>query len=251
MNSKKSIALLAVIAAVAMSTISLADISAVPLMVSAVPQNHESTGILGHVEYTVMDSNGQVKGYIQGDNAVTDDGKDCVSNYMFGVTGTGSCSNDPTVGTDNFIFVAIGNYTTGAISGTYSDLRELESTGTDLCADTGANGGEISRKEAVVTLDTAADGTGTTGAVIVLDTKDSPFTFTAANATTTNTIEQSAIFNADYITPNNNRECLNAAQAGAGGTNWNMFAIQTLNSGNGIDVTEGDSLSVKWTLTVG
>ena len=94
MNSKKTIALFAVIAAVAISTISLTDISAVPLMVSSVPQTYESTGVLGHVEYTLMDSDGLVKGYHQGDNSVVDAGKDCVSAYMFDQTqGTGSCQS--------------------------------------------------------------------------------------------------------------------------------------------------------------
>jgi len=255
MKSKKAIALFAVIAAVAMGTISLADISAVPLMVSSVPQYQESTGILGHVEYTLMDSDDQVKGYLQGDNAVVDAGKDCVASYMFGVD-DGACSAGLS---SDFNYVAIGNLT-GAVTGTHSNHQTLNATnylttaGTDICAVDNTVDGELARKTAVVTVDTVADGKTPTdqGTVITIDTADSPFTFTTANATGSQTIHQSGIFNAHYLNPNDQNTCPTlVANSGVPDVDWNMFAKQNLNSGSGIQVTPGDSLSVKWTLTVG
>lgn len=248
MKSKRAIALFAIIATVAISTISLADISAVPLMVSSVPQTHEATGILGHVEYTLMDSNDQIKGYFQGDNAVVDAGKDCVSAYMFEASpSTGLCQGGLT---SMFEYVAIGNVT-GSIPAQYYAGEQLNQNGGSDCALGASDEGELARKQAATTLKTAATAGGTTGAIIELDTVASPFQFTTANASGVQTIHQSGIFNADYATPNADRTCTGDVQMGAADGDWNMFAIQDLNGATGISVTPGDSLSVKWTLEVG
>jgi hypothetical protein len=61
----------------AVGTLGLSGNSATSLMLSAVPQTQESVGMLGHVEYKVMDSSGVVIQYMQGDNEVVNDGEDC------------------------------------------------------------------------------------------------------------------------------------------------------------------------------
>jgi len=244
MNRQKGIAVFAAIAAVAMTMIGLTGVSAESLMISSIPQSQEVVGILGHVEYTKMNSDGQIIAYLQSDNTVVDDGKDCTSRLLFGAgIGSSNCVGSPP---GTFQFVAIGNLTAG-ITTPDSGLTELASTGSSKCAQSGTNQeGEMARKQVTPTIDTIADdngGTGT-GSIVVLDTSSSPFEFEANNATT---VFQSAIFNAD-VTGSTLGQC---TTPGAAGSQWNMFAIQELNTSTGIAVTAGDSLSVKWTITIG
>ena len=56
------------------------------------------------------------------------------------------------------------------------------------------------------------------------------------------------VFNEDYAAPVTNRIC---ETNGVVGTDWDMFSRQLLNGATGITVNDGDSLSVKWTITVG
>jgi len=230
-----------------MTTIGLTGVSAESLMISSIPQSQEVVGILGHVEYTKMNSDGQIIGYLQSDNTVVDDGKDCTSRLLFGAAkGASNCAGAPP---GTFQFVAIGNLTAG-ITTPDSGLVALASNGS-LCAETGGVGvgeGEMARKLVTPTIDTIADdagGTGT-GSIVILDTSGSPFEFEANNVTT---VFQSAIFNADVTTTPVLGQC--TTTPGTPGTDWNMFAIQELNTSTGIAVTAGDSLSVKWTITIG
>jgi len=243
-RQKTTIAMFAIIAAVAMTTISLTGVSATPMAISAIPQTTSGMGILGHVEYTVMDNSGNIVAYNQADNTVVDDGKDCVARMLFGVpAGSSNCGST----LSEYTYIAIGNGT-GTISTPDNGFVALNSTGTSLCAESGAafsQSGEMARKNVTATWSSIADDGAGDGAIVVLDTSSEPFSFDAANATT---VFQSGIFNADITTPNANNSC--GTPGTAGGT-WNMFSIQELNPGSGIDVTAGDSLSVKWTITVG
>ena len=246
MNRQKGIAVFAAIAAVAMTTIGLTGVSAESLMISSIPQSQEVVGMLGHVEYTKMNSDGQIIAYLQSDNTVVDDGKDCTSRLLFGTGVDGS--NCATGGSPTaFNFVAIGNLTS-SITSPDSDLTELASIGS-LCAESGVNQeGEMARKQVIPEILTIADaggGTGT-GSIVVLDTSGSPFEFEANNVTT---VFQSGIFNEDVTTATLLGQCQDPP--GTAGADWNMFAIQELNVATGIDVTAGDSLSVKWTITIG
>jgi len=247
MNRQKSIAVFAAIAAIAMTTIGLTGVSAESLMISSIPQTQEGVGILGHVEYTKMNSDGQIIGYFQSDNTVVDAGKDCVANLIFGADLTGS--NCGITGGD-FIYVAIGNSTAG-VGVTHSPLVQLDSSGTSLCALTGgdAQDGEMARKLVVPTITTFADDVASQGTVVELETAD-PFTFTQAPLTNVTFVKQSGIFNAQHL--NGDIECTTATTGpGAAATNWDMFSIQELSGATGIQVTDGDSLSVKWTITIG
>jgi hypothetical protein len=101
----------------------------------------------------------------------------------------------------------------------------------------------MARKQITPTLISAAnDGTV---AVVELDTSGSPFTFDADNATS---VIDSGVFNADYGTQNDQNTCEGSNTAH---TDWEMFSRQLLNGATGITVNDGDSLSVKWTITVG
>lgn len=199
------------------------------------PQTQEKIDMVGTVEYTVLDSSGNIKQYMQIDNIVVNDGKDCAADAIFG---GGTCVG--TIGTNYFDYIGIGNGSRTALSATDSTLSDgtVDTTGT--CAATNI-GGDMARKQ-VTPIHTAASGS--TGAVVVLDTSTSPFTFDANNATT---ITDAGIFNADYGTPATDNKC---GGQNIAGTDWDMFARQFLGD-SGITVDDGDSLSVKWTITFG
>jgi len=248
MNRQKSIALFAAIAAVAITAIGLTGVSATTLMVSSVPQSQEGMTMLGHVEYTLMGSDDLVKGYYQSDNIVVDDGKDCIAVLAFGVTpATNFCETNKV-----FQYIAIGNDTAGAPDGTQVNL---DSTGASICADSGVGTqeGEMARKLVTPTITIGANNAGATiGTAVELEV-DEAFTFDINNKTT---VEQSGIFNGisttDLIATYDGGDTTGQCEApGSADNNWNMFALQELNSGSGITVTDGDSLSVKWTITIG
>ncbi len=247
MNRQKSIAVFAVIAAVAMTSIGLTAMSSTSfMMLSPASQTPELVGMLGHVEYTVRDSDNFVTSYMQGDNTVVDAGKDCAGIMIFGATNQAGDCDSTTPNTYNY--VAIGNVT-GSVPVGNSQFIRLNSSLSESAGDANScalsGGGEMARKLVVPTITTVANAQGTQGTVVELDTSGSPFDFGSNNATD---VEQSAIFNENSATQNADGSC---ATTGTAGSAWSMFAIQDLNSGNGITVTDGDSLSVKWTITIG
>ncbi len=212
--------------------------SATTLMVT--PLENQAVGILGHVQYKVIDDSGNIVKYMQGDNEVVNDGEDCVANYLFGVA---TCE-----AATSFTWIGIGNGTdTNGVGATNSTLADGNDSGaaslTSDCAHVGGTG-ELARRNVSPSLTSAASGT--TGAIIVLETTN-PFTFTGDNATD-QTVMDSGVFNAQRAGVTNQLEC-NANESGSG--NWDMFSRQRLNGATGISVSEGDSLSVKWTITVG
>ena len=188
------------------------------------------------------DSNDQIVKYVQGDNTVVNHGKDCVAENTFGVDSPECVGN---IAGTAFNYIAIGNGTQGVTIPAFSNLIQLTNSTANGCTATGESG-EINRFQVTPTRTSAAtnsSGTVGTGTVIELNTATA-FDFTTANATT---IYQSGIFNSAE-TAQSNGQCDTAPKGGVG---TNMFAIQELNSANGIVVTDGDSLSVKWTITVG
>ncbi len=243
MNRQKSIAVFAVIAAVAMTSIGLTAMSSTSFMILSSPsRTPELVGMLGHVEYTVRDSANFVTSYMQGDNVVVDAGKDCAGSLIFGASVTGDCD-----AANSYQYVAIGNVTGGIGAATHSSFRHMNTTAagdSESCA-FNTQDGEMARKLITPTITTVANAQGSQGTVVELDTSGSPFEFGSDNATD---VEQSAIFNGAITTTAADGSC---EASGTAGTTWSMFSIQDLNSGAGITVTDGDSLSVKWTITIG
>jgi len=235
MNRLKTIVLFAGIFGIGLGAVSLTDSSATSLSIfAATPQTQNSMGMLGHVEYTLFDKAGSIKQYLQGDNLVVEDGKDCVARMVFdnSTTDPGVCPK----GNNEFQYIAIGNDTSAADPIVDETLSALTTDGG--CAS--SSDGEMARKLVPVVI-TAA--TGGTGAIVVLDTVASPFDFGVSNAT--GNIMQSGIFNTDNPKDATTGECSSLAASSS------MFAIQNLNALVGITVSDGDSLSVKWTITVG
>ena len=229
MKRTTTIVLFASIFAVTVGTLGLSGSSATSLMIA--PQTQQ-VGMLGHVEYMVQDASGNTVQYMQGDNVVVNDGEDCAADAIFG---SGTCI------TGDFNWIGIGNGSSSTTDPTNSTLADATDDTTATCASFGV-GGEMARRQ-VTAQHTAASGS--TGAIVVLDTSSVPFTFTASNDTA---VIDSGVFNGNFATPGSDHTC---GTGGTAGTNWEMFSRQLLNSATGITVNAGDSLSVKWTITVG
>ncbi len=231
MKRVTTIALFAGMFAVTVGILGFSGNSATANMISALPQSQDNVGMLGHVEYKVLDELGSIKQYMQNDNVVVQVGKDCVARMVFDTdVDPGACGNSL-----EFQYIAIGNATGGTIDDAQTDLALGQ------CATSGAagtNGGEMARKQVTPSFTAAGSGTGT---IVTLDLSGDPFTFGTSNATA---VIDSGIFNAQESVQDGENQC------GTLGTT-EMFSVQELNAQNGIAVSSGDSLSVKWTITVG
>ena len=258
MKRNTTIVLFASIFAVAVGTLGLGGNSAF-LVASAVPQAQEDIGMLGHVEYKQLDEFGNIKAYLQQDNIVVVAGKDCASAHLFTDGTTKFASSDCIDNPGFFSYIGIGNGTlvgadtpwVGVNNATLGTGVVGDAGTTGFCANSAAGdgratGGDMARRNVTATFVTS--GTAT---VVTLDTSGvgstGPFTFDAFNATA---VTDSGLFNADYSVVDGNSHTCDGTDDTAG-LDWNMFSRQVLNNDAGITVTDGDSLSVKWTITVG
>lgn len=173
----------------------------------------------GHVETILTDSDGNIIGYRQSDNLITNIGETCATKLLFyndTVSGqgnaatTGTCSgalNSP------WTFIALGTGT-GTVNG----------TDTGLYTETSAAG--LARARATTVTFTNSSGTGSTSAASVLIER----TFTNTSGGTV-TVTESGLFN----------------ETSSSATD-SMFAKQVF---GGIGVNNGDSLTVRWTINIG
>jgi len=265
MKRTTTIVLFASIFAVAVGTLGLSGNSAT-LMVSAVPQTQEDMAILGHVEYKLQDEFGNIKAYLQNDNEVVVAGKDCAAAHLFTDGTTRFSGSDCIIDSGAFTYIGIGNGSINTIAGPVTAIGPFNATLADSLtgdADTTATcsavsgvgtgaGGDMARRNVTATFVTSGSAT-----VVTLDTSaagsDGPFTFDAFNATA---VKDSGLFNGDYTDgPDVTTHTCDGAQVTTDAANvnggWNMFSRQLLNDETGITVSDGDSLSVKWTITVG
>ena len=217
MKRYTSLALIGVLVVGIAGFISLDAISATSFVtMKAASDIHETSQMIGHVTYELRDANGNIKNYLQTDNVIVDLGTDCAAVSIFNVTDdSGIC----TLGTDGgFSFIAIGNTTTSTPSSV--DDTELD--------DDNSGGLEIDRLDGTVSI-TSADTLGT-GADTTVTIVSPAFTFTDLGSAGT-TITQSGLFD-----------------SAVGGSN-NMFSARDI-SGTGVAVTNADTLSVTWTITL-
>ena len=107
----------------------------------------------------------------------------------------------------------------------------------------------MARRLAVPTTGSAS-ASGAAGTIVVLDTSTNPFGFDESNATA---VIDSGVFNANFngVTDWDCSDGGSATNGGQAAVDWEMFSRQRLNTDTGITVSNGDSLSVKWTITVG
>jgi hypothetical protein len=174
---------------------------------------HETGQMIGHVTYEVRGVDGQIKHYFQSDNVITNLGKDCSAAAIFDSTDA-ACTN-----LGNFAYIAIGNAT--------SATAEVGDPALDTSLD---NGGEMDRSELIDALIDSAT-TNPSGTVVSIATA-TPFSFEYLGSLGTS-VTQSGLFD----DPD--------AEEG------NMFAIRDISPGTGgLQVTNADTLSVTWTITL-
>jgi hypothetical protein len=214
MKRTVTIGLLGAILAITVGFISTNAISATPFFMAASDlSSDESFNMIGHVEYTVLDSNGQIKHYSQGDNLIVDVGRNCSAQLIFNGSDTTLCQFNADGVDDGFNFIAIGN-------GTFANSDGATQLST-VCPGLGINCGEMDRTAGVVSI---ASNAGSN--VIVTVTTEVPFTFDHAGSIQ---IQESGLFD-------------DGADAGG-----NMFANRDVTN---IFVTSADTLAVTWTVTL-
>ncbi len=173
----------------------------------------QNVAFMGHVEFIQKNAVGDTIGYYQSDNKIMDDGKDCVAIRTFhAANGLGTCASSA-----EFQFIAIGDATCSTCE---------DGTRTTLQNEIGSRRADTS----IAAFITASDPAGTT---VVINT-EVPFSFGAGNST--NNIFEAGLF--DVITT----------------SSGNVFAIRNVTGASpnlGIDVNDGDTLDVTWTITVG
>ncbi len=212
----KQVALLAIIAGlsvVSMATIYASDLGQTPLVI-ATPSN-ENVGMFGHIEFVLADESGDVKSYYQTDNFVTDQASECIASKIFDDSQTvGTCGG---IGSsvNEYLNIRLGNATGGS----------TDQSRTALADDMGGV-----RTDTTAVFSTLSAGDGQTEVTIATET---PFTFADAGGNTTANVFEAGLFDAT--------------------TGGNSFAIQntTAAANPGIDVNDGDQLTVTWTITVG
>lgn len=232
MKKYTSIALIGVLVVGMAGFISLDAISATSFATMKVASDvHETGKMIGHVTYELRDVDGNIKQYLQSDNVIVDLGTDCAATAIFDTTdASGIC----TLGTDTgFSFIAIGNSTTPLPSSVDDITLDVSDGGVaNFDDDNFPNAGdEIDRLTAESVTITPADTLGT-GADTTVSIVSPAFTFSDLNADPTEgtIITQSGLF--DSL---------------AGG---NMFSARDIPGLPGIRVTNADTLSVTWTITL-
>lgn len=211
----KQVALLAIIvglSAVSMAAIYASDFVQTPLLV-ATPSN-DKIGMFGHIEFVLADSSGNIKGYYQTDNFVTDMGAACAATMLFDFDETLSPCDTTGAGVKEFLNIRLGD----------------SQPGTDVKSDTALDNDMVGFK---VDTDATMISNANAGTATVTIATETPFDFTTGGSNVTNNVFQAGLFDETV-----------------GG---NAFAIQNTTSGAnpGIDVNDGDQLTVTWTITVG
>ncbi len=233
MKTTYVIALIAAISAVSIGAISMNGFT-VPLAIASV--SPESGAMTGHVEYVLRDADGNIKSYVQADNTVVNRGDDCAIAYMFQPTSASSggtpdqCNNFNPAG---FHFIGIGN-------GTFSNdnaRTTLLTTGAATTASTGVGGLMAVRWD----NNTAATASSSGGTVVIAT--ETPFTFSTSGAVTNATTVTAAGLFDNTCSTQGAATGVCTANTGV----MNMFSAQSIS----VAVSDGDSLSVTWTITVG
>ena len=234
MKKYTSLALIGVLVVGIAGFISLDAISATSFVTMKVASDIHETGImLGHVTYELRDANGNIKHYSQSDNVIVDLGTDCAATAIFDTSdASGICA----LGIDGgFSFIAIGNSTNPFTIA--SPLSTVDDTALDISGDCSGGfetadctGDETNRLAASSVVITAAASPGTDTTVSIVSPA---FTFNTLGPAGT-VITQSGLFD-----------------SAIGGSN-NMFSVRDIpgTSGTGLAVTNADTLSVTWTITL-
>ena len=176
------------------------------------PQFTKSSGLLvGHAIIEAHDSQGNLLAHRATDNEVVNSGENCVLKMLFDTDGPNSAGTTVCTGAITDSFTFIGIGTTNTAAAE-ADVR----LGNETSTTSGLN-----RAEGSVTW---TNGTGATAASVQVSN-----TFTMASGNT-HTITESGLFNGTALTTSG------------------MLARQVF---TGVALSDGDSITVTWTFTVG
>jgi len=226
MKRQTSVAMFGILfaAAMALGMVSVSGFSQ-PLFVASTDMKAENhMGMMGHITFTATDQDGNILSYIQTDNVIVNVGENCVAESMFNVTTNIGGVTQPCAGTGTQTVpnaanngVADGGFTYIAIGTGSIGIGSEGQTNSTLRT-------ELDRIKDNSTSVNAAEGTGANSAAVV--TISEVFT-----ATGTDTVNESGLFDSKLTSGNNN-----------------MLARQVF---TGIDLTEGDKLTVEWEIKIG
>ena len=181
--------------------------------------------MMGHLVVEAHNEAGELVAYRQSDNEVVDDGEQCILKMLFATTGTSQAGRGEYTSTtactgaltNAWDVIAIGTGSTGA-DDTQVLLVNETGSGTNNAA------GMPGLERGTATTKTWTNGTGATTTKIVLSK-----TFTN-ESTNSATIAESGLFNSTSNDTNG------------------MLARQTF---TGVALSNGDSITITWTFTVG
>ncbi len=204
--------LTAVVFAIGMVGFNLSD-GTFALQNSTPASTMEAGSIMGHMEIIHTDSEGNILSYQQTDNAIVNEGRNCVTVLLFGPLANTSC-DDQSPGI--YTVVGIGNGTKPSVSGltTQSDL------GTEIADN------NMARADAVVTVSQVSASTADSDPAVARISAQ--FTWLGA---TTNTVSQAGLFN----------------QTTTGATSG-TFAMKDFPSD--VAMNTNDQLTVNWDITI-
>jgi len=231
MKRYTSLALIGVLVVGIAGFISLDAFSATSFVTMKAASNiHETSQMIGHVTYELRGADGNIKHYFQSDNVIVDKGTDCAATAIFDTSdGSVICTLSAEGG---FAFIAIGNAT-----GATADVTDIAldiSDGGFVNFDDPTNfpnaGDEMARSGFIGATITPAASPGTDTTVSIASPA---FTFADLGPAGTQ-ITQSGLFDTSALrTPS-------------------MFSLRDIpgQSGTGLLVTNADTLSVTWTITL-
>ena len=194
-----------------------------------IAQSNTATGLMmGHLTVEAHNEGGDMIAYRQTDNEVVDDGEQCILKMLFASTGSGEAGR--------------GEYTSGgACTGALTGAWDVISIGTDNDNGNYAVGASVAAQDALVllgnetstslglergiaTTKTWTNGTGATTTKLVMSK-----TFTSESPRA-HAIGESGLFNSTTVDRNG------------------MLARQTFSD---VSLSDGDSITITWTFTVG
>ncbi len=167
----------------------------------------EGSSIYGHVTIVHSDPEGNILSYVQTDNAVTNQGKDCAVEHIFSAAG-GLANNNCVAATanDNFDVIGLTNGQSFPFDANATSLNGVELTLNGLAAVAGTVSGNAaavgtdytaSTSGAIVdianTFTSTADAQGVDGAILYNAAKDAAFAAKEFTAVTLNTSDTLAV----------------------------------------------------------
>ena len=234
MKKYTGIALIGVLVVGIAGFISLDAISATSFVTMKVASDVQETGkMIGHVTYELRGADGNIKHYSQSDNVIVDRGTDCAATAIFD-TDDALC---PLAGNGGFAFIAIGNATgltsTTPLSSTV-DIALLTTDGgfVNFGDPNFPNAGdEIDRSVYIDASITEANSA--IGDVTTVSIASPQFQFLDLGPSGT-VITQSGLFDSGTLRTDN------------------MFSAKDVpgTTGSGLAVSNADTLSVTWTITL-